>query len=54
MKQWSRLPSGNDIGDAGAKVLSEALKVNATLVLLDLFCYSIWRGKMVIMGKQWW
>ena len=30
--------TGNEIGDEGAKALSEMLKVNSTLTTLDLRC----------------
>ena len=30
--------TGNDIGDEGAKAISEMLKVNTTLTSLDLSC----------------
>ena len=34
--------AGNKIGDEGARMISEALKINSTLTNLDLNCDEIW------------
>ena len=37
----------NDIGDSGAKMISESLKINTTLTYLDL-----WGDEIEVNGKK--
>ena len=37
--------TGNEIGDEGAKAISEMIRVNTTLTTLDLSCEEEGKGK---------
>ena len=39
---------GNDIGDSGARMISEGLKINSTLTKLDLICGEKRRNNILL------
>ena len=49
--------TGNNIGEEGARMISEALKINTTLTELDLHCDEIWKINEIINNemivKEW-
>ncbi len=50
MKKWT----GNDIGDEGARKISESLKINTTLTQLNLECN--WNNATIVKmdsNKEW-
>ena len=50
--KW-RIWTGNNIGESGARMISESLKINTTLTLLDLGCDENWsKMKWIIIIKK--
>ena len=52
MIKW-RIWTDNDIGESGARMISESLKTNTTLTFLNLYCDEKWsKMKWIIIIKK--
>ena len=53
-KMNNQIWTGNKIGDEGAKMISESLKINTTLTRLDLTCdeNKIMKYNMIIIQNE--
>ena len=48
MKKWNWIWTDNNIGDEGARMISEALKINSTLTKLSLGGDDNWRNEVIV------